>query len=153
MNIFTVSFFGHRDITNYFRVAERLEEEISRLIKEKEYVEFLVGREGEFDLLVASTVRRVSKLLSFGNSSLVLVLPYMKAEYQNNEENFNSYYSEVEICEESAGKHFKSAIQIRNRSMIDRSNLVICCIGRETGGAYQSVQYAIKKNVNMINLA
>jgi len=77
----------------------------------------------------------------------------MKAEYQNNQENFHSYYSEVEICEESSGKHFKSAIQIRNQSMIDRLDLIICCIERETGGAYQSVQYAIKKNVDVINLA
>ncbi len=76
-----------------------------------------------------------------------------KVEYRDNEQEYLKYYDEVEICEESSTVHFKSAIQIRNKSMIDRSDLVVCCIQHETGGAYQSVQYAIQKNIEVINLA
>ena len=42
----------------------------------KEYVEFLVGRDGEVDQLVSSTVRRCKRTVRDDNSALVLVLPY-----------------------------------------------------------------------------
>lgn len=35
------------------------------------------------------------------------------------------YYDEVELCTEAAEHHFKSAHQIRNRFMVDRSDLVV----------------------------
>ena len=142
MNIFTVSFFGHRQIENALDVERKLEAKISELIQTKQYIEFLVGREGEFDILAASVVKRVKKQMDYGNCSLVLVLPYMKAEFRDNEKDFLDYYDDVEICEQSAKAHYKSAMQIRNRAMVDRSDLVICCIQRKSGGAYKTVRYA-----------
>ncbi len=53
MNIFTVSLFGHREISNPLEIEKALLKEIRSLILSKEYVEFLVGRNGEFDLLAA----------------------------------------------------------------------------------------------------
>ena len=73
MDIYTVSFFGHREIENAIEVERKLEVKISDLIKTKQYVEFLVGREGEFDILAASVVKRVKKQMDYGNCSLVLV--------------------------------------------------------------------------------
>ena len=142
MNIFTVSFFGHRQIENALDVERKLEAKISELIQTKQYIEFLVGREGEFDILAASVVKRVKKHMDYGNCSLDLVLPYMKAEFRDNEKDFLDYYDDVEICEQSAKAHYKSAMQIRNRAMVDRSDLVICCIQRKSGGAYKTVRYA-----------
>ncbi|WP_294755503.1 hypothetical protein, partial [uncultured Ruminococcus sp.] len=98
------------------------------LITQKQYVEFLIGRDGEFDLLAASAIRQAVKQYGYGNTSIILVLPYMKAEYRDNEQNYLSYYDEVEICSESSDAHYKSAIQVRNRCMVDRSDLVVCCI-------------------------
>lgn len=152
MYCFTVSFFGHRIISNAIDVEKRLEKIIRRILHEKEYTEFLVGREGEFDILVSSVIRRVVKSCSYGNSSLVLVLPYMKAEYRNNESSFHDYYDEIEICSESEKAHFKSAITIRNKTMVNRSELVICCIEHEYGGAYKAVEYAKKQSINVINI-
>jgi hypothetical protein len=153
MNIFTVSFFGHREISNPTEVENRLERVIRDLIERKEYVEFLVGRDGEFDQLVSSTIRRVTTAYGYGNSSHVLVLPYMKAEYRDNEQSFLEYYDEVEVCAESSSAYYKSAILIRNRSMVDRSNFVVCCIQRKSGGAYKAVQYAKQNGVEVCNLA
>lgn len=56
MNIFSVSFFGHRQIDNPLQIESQLEEIISSLLKREEYIEFLVGRDGEFDQLVSSTI-------------------------------------------------------------------------------------------------
>ncbi len=52
MNIFTVSFFGHRDIDNPFEIESRLERIIRSLIHRKEYVDFLVGKHLFFSLAV-----------------------------------------------------------------------------------------------------
>ena len=135
----TVCFFGHREIYNLFELEEKLEEHIRILLESKEYVEFLVGRNGEFDQLVSSTVRRVKRNYRDDNSALVLVLPYLSAEYEKNEEAFQEYYDEVEICQSSSAAHFKAAMQVRNREMVDRSDLVVCYIEHNSGGAFQTV--------------
>lgn len=153
MNIYTVSFFGHRKIENPSEIEKRLDRLLHNIITQKEYVEFLIGREGEFDLLAAFVIRRAVKNYGCGNTSFILVLPYMKAEYRNNKHKYLEYYDEIEICTESSEAHYKSAIQVRNKNMVDRSDLVVCCIQRNSGGAYKTVQYAKKQNCRIVNLA
>ena len=153
MNLYVVSFFGHRQIDNVFVIERYLETIVRELLISKEYIEFLIGRDGEFDQLVASTVLRCKRVIRDDNSALVLVLPYVTAEYRNNEQSFHEYYDEVEICAKSAECHFKSAHQIRNRSMVDRSDLVVFCVEHNSGGAYQTMRYAKKANANIINLS
>ena len=153
LEIYTVAFFGHRYIDNPLKVEELLEEQIRKLIDEKEYVDFLVGRNGEFDQCVSSTVLRVRKNIRDDNSALVLMLPYATAEYLNNEEYFHDYYTDVEISYSASMAHPKSAIQIRNREMVDRADLVICYIENKEGGAWQTVEYALKQDKTVINLS
>ena len=153
MDIFTVSLFGHREIQRASEIEERLEQLLYKLITQKQYVEFLIGRDGEFDLLAASAIRRATKQSGYGNTSLILVLPYMKAEYRDNKQSYLDYYDEVEICADSSEVHYKSAIQVRNRCMVDRSDLVVCCIQHNSGGAYKTVQYAQKCKKEIINLS
>ena len=151
-NIFTAAFFGHRYVDNIINVENLLEEQIRKLIDENEYVDFLVGRNGDFDQCVSSSVLRVRKNHRDDNSALVLVLPYPTAEYLNNENYFHDYYTDVEISQAASVAHPKSAIQIRNREMVDRADLVICYIERKNGGAWQTVEYAIKQGKMVINL-
>ena len=153
LDIYTVAFFGHRYIDNPFRIEERLDEEIRRLLSEHEYVDFLVGRDGEFDQFASSAVLRVRKQYRDDNSSLILVLPYAKAEYLNNEESYHDEYVVLEISYERSRAHPKAAIQIRNREMVDRADLILCAIERYRGGAWQTIQYAMKKEKTIINLA
>jgi hypothetical protein len=120
---------------------------------QKEYIDFLIGRDGEFDLLASAAIKRAIRSYDCGNTHFTLVLPYMKAEYRDNEKEYLDYYDEVEICPESAEAHPKSAIQIRNRNIVDRSDLVICCIQRKVGGAYKTIQYARKQGKKVIDLA
>lgn len=153
LDTFTCAFFGHRDFVAHYRCEGRLKEIIKQLLTYKEYVEFLVGRNGEFDQFISSTIIRTQKECGDCNSALVLVLPYPTAEYRNNEKSFRHYYDEIEICAESSTAYCKSAIQMRNRKMVDRADLVICYIERNTGGAYRTIQYAKKQGKTIINLA
>ena len=153
MEIYTVSFFGHRYIDNILKVEDRLEEIIRQLLSEHEYCDFLVGRDGEFDQCVSSTIIRVKKHFRDDNSSHVLVLPYPRHDYLDNQESFEDYYDEVEVCDEAASAHFKAAFQKRNRYMVDRSDLVIFNVEHDSGGAYQTMKYAIEQGKKIINIA
>ena len=152
LQIYTVSFFGHRYIDNFRVIEDRLEELIIKLLREHEYVDFLVGRNGDFDQLVSSTIRRVKREFRDDNCTHILVLPYNTSEFQNNEDGFAEYYDEIEICPESHAAHFKAAMQIRNRSLVDRSDLVVCYVEHNFGGAYQTMMYALKQEKEVINL-
>ena len=63
-------------IDNFPKVEDQVEEIVRNLIHEKQYVEFLVGRDGDFDQIVASTVRRVKRAVRDDNSVLVWVICY-----------------------------------------------------------------------------
>ncbi|MBQ8004444.1 MAG: hypothetical protein IJ299_05060 [Oscillospiraceae bacterium] len=153
MNIYSVVFFGHRQITDYFETEKKLQDIIRTLLREHEYVEFLVGRNGEFDTMAASAVRIARREYCDNNSALVLVLPYATAEFRDNEKEFYNYYDEIEICDEASVAHFKSSIGIRNRKMVERADCVVCCIEHEYGGAYTAVCYAksLGKRILYIN--
>ncbi len=152
MNQYTVSFFGHRIIEDPLLIEQRLEILIRKLLVEKEYVEFLVGRDGEFDQLVSSTIRRCKRTIRNDNSTHVWVLPYPTADFRNNEDAYRNYYDEIEICDTSASCHFKGAYQTRNREMVNRSDMVVFCIQHESGGAWQTLKYAKKQQIPCINV-
>ena len=152
LDILTVSFFGHREVDHARTVEQQVELLVSKLIEQNDYVDFLVGRNGDFDQIAASTVRRI-KEYDRGKSSLIWVMPYEMAEYLENKRAYEQYYDEVEICPESCESHPKAAYQIRNRSMVDRSDLVVFYVTHNHGGAYQTMQYAQRKGKRIINLA
>lgn len=133
-------------------IEQSLEELIGSLLRSKEYVEFLVGRNGDFDQLVSSAIRRCKREIRDNNSAHVWVLPYVTADYRDNEEDYRMYYDEIEVFD-SADKHFKAAFQARNRNMVDRADLVVFCVERKEGGAYQTMRYAIQQGKPYINLA
>ena len=70
-NFITVSFFGHRYIDDMIFVEQKLEDIIKGFIRDFYYVNFLVGRNGDFDQLVSSSIisskktNLQSKLLSY----------------------------------------------------------------------------------------
>lgn len=153
LDVYTVSFFGHRQIDRFFDAEEKVNDIVENLILEKKYVEFLIGRDGDFDQIVSSAVRLAKRNIRDDNSELIWVMAYPKAEYANNEDSFDAYYDQVEICEESARSHPKAAIQIRNQRMVERSDVVICYVDHSSGGAYQTMKYAQKNGKKVINLA
>lgn len=149
---FTVSFFGHRILHDWDTVEKGLEKIIWNIIECHDGVIFLVGRDGDFDHLVASTVRRLKHQTDRQDISLIWVMPYAKADFVRAPDAFYEYYDEIEICDKSASAHPKAAYSIRNRDMIDRSDLVIFYMGYRKGGTYQSYNYAIHNNKRYVNI-
>ena len=139
---YTVCLFGHRKIENVIEVEGSLRKAIEDILAEHEYVEFLIGREGEFDILAASVIKSVMRDRDVGSCSLTLVMPYLRAGFEKNQTEYEAYYNSVELCEESAAAHPKAAIQIRNRFMVDRTDLCIFYVTHLSGGAYRTMRYA-----------
>lgn len=145
LEVFTVSFFGHRYIDNYGIIENKLVILTRKLLSSGYFIEFLVRRDGDFDQVVSSTTRAVKRAAADNNSAHVWVIAYPKAEYTNNEQSFEDYYDEIEVSDVASRSQFKAAIQIRNREMIDRSDLVVCIVGRKSGGTFAVLRYAQKQ--------
>ena len=148
-----VSFFGHRDIPYFYKYESKIEDIVYKAINANPYVEFLVGRDGDFDQLVSSVVQKAKRNVGSAHCGLTWVMPYDKAEYTKNAEDYDKYYDSVEICSASVKAHPKAAIQIRNKDMVDRSDLVVFFVERNYGGAYQTMKYALKQGKDIINIA
>ena len=153
METYTVAFIGHRYIDDFHNTEQRLDEIVEKLIREKEYVCFYVGRNGDFDQLASSSVLRVRKRVWDANSSLIWAVPYVTEELNKHYDEYLAYYNEIDYFTELEGCHPKAAIQKRNRLMIDRADLVIAYVTRETGGANQSLKYAERIGKEIINIA
>ena len=141
----TVCFFGHRSIIEK-EVEPGLNCVLLQLINEGE-CEFLVGHQGQFDLLVIKTLEQMQ--LSFPQLNFYIVLAYMpgpKKQYQTLD------YSRAFFPEglESAPARF--AIPRRNRWMIDNSNIVVTYCTHH-GGAHDAMLMARHKGKRVINLS
>lgn len=126
---------------------EALEKVIYDLLYGKEYVEFYVGRNGDFDIMVASAIKRVRKDFGNHNSSLILTLPYPVKDM----EFYEDYYDEIIIPVENK-THYKAAITVRNQWFVDNTDLLIAYVINDSGGAYQCLKKAEKKKMNIFRL-
>ena len=148
MKPYIVSLFGHRELHAHKKVEDKLTEILCELIRTKEYIEVYVGRNGEFDRFAASVVKCVIKDFSYGNIGMTLVLPYPDKDM----EYYDTYYDSITIPECVARIHPKGAITQRNKWMVEESDLVVCYVERESGGAYSAVKYAEKLNKRVVNI-
>ena len=147
--IYRVSFIGHRQIGRFRFVEEQLDRIISDLLNRKEYVEFYVGKNGDFDTMVASAVKRGQKAYGAANSSLILVLPYSVADMEMLEQ----FYDEIWLPEELYKVHYKSAITKRNEWLVKNSDLLVAYVVNDSGGAAYCLKQAQKEGVQIKNIA
>ena len=149
MEIYQVAFIGHRRIDAYVHLEDRIEQIARDQIRQKEYVEFYIGRNGDFDIMAASAIKRAQRALGHENSSLILVQPYPMKD----DEYYENYYDEL-AYPISQHVHPKAAITQRNQWMIDHAQLLIAFVEAEKkGGASAALKYANKKGVPILNLA
>ena len=145
MEPYKVVLFGHRYIEDLYIIEKRLFSILSEIVKEKEFVEFYIGRNGEFDEYAASVIKRVQKRCVKENTALILVLPYEVKDIVY----YEHYYDEIIIPETLGGVHPKRAIRVRNEWMVEVADLLIVAIEHNEGGAYRALKYAegIGKNI------
>ena len=141
--IYRVSFIGHRQVEHFRDVEEQLTKIVKDLIRSKEFVEFYIGRNGDFDILAASVIKRVQENYGKSNNSLILVIPYQIADLEYMEK----YYDEIWYPYELQGVHYKSAITKRNEWFVEHSDLRVAYVTKDHGGAYDCMKKAQQKGV------
>jgi len=146
------TFAGHREVYQA-NIAEKLDEAISKIMSEDDCFRFLVGGMGDFDGMCSSAVRRAKRNYPDKQISLELVLPYLTRELNENKQFYETSYDDVIIPIELADVHYKSAINRRNRWMVEKSDWMVALVYRDFGGAYTTLRYAEKKGLQIINLA
>lgn len=141
--------FGHRVLL--MDIEKPLRGILERLVTERGVTVFYTGGMGEFDELFARTVR--SMRWTDPRLRLVLVMPYLTGELSAEKAYYEGHYDEILIPAELDGVHPKAAIGLRNRWIVDRSDIVIAALHRDFGGAAEAVRYAEKvgKEVMRIN--
>ena len=96
LDVFTVSFFGHRDVYYSKLLESRLDSIILKLIQEHEFVAFLTGYDGEFDRIVTSAVKRAKREYALHRCDITWIMPYEKAEYAKNRQYYDDFFDYVE---------------------------------------------------------
>ena len=149
MDIYRIAFIGHREIYGHYRLEDQIEKIARDKLCEKEYVEFYVGRNGDFDISVASAIKRAQNAVGHHNSSLVLLQPYPMKD----DEYYDKFYDEIWYPVEPK-THPKAAITKRNHWMIDNADLLVAFVNSDQkGGALTTLKYAEKQGIDIINLA
>ncbi len=138
LNTYRVSFIGHREVENPMEVERRLMGMISNIIRTHEFVDFYVGRNGEFDIMVASCIKRLQATHGKERCAMTLVLPYLVADL----EYYAGYYDSIIIPEEAQAAHFKTAITKRNAWFVENSDLLVAYVIRDKGGAAACLKMA-----------
>lgn len=145
------TFAGHREVYGS-GVEGRILAVLEKLLEKDEEFCFYVGGMGEFDAMGARAVRKLKQHHPEKKIQLYLVLPYMKQSVNENKL-LETLYDEIIIQMELEGCHYRSAIQKRNRWVVDRCSQMICFIQRDFGGAYATYQYAKRKGLVIENVA
>lgn len=142
----TVTFCGHSDFVPSTAMEARLLSVLASQIGDSP-AELLLGGYGNFDRFAL----RCGKIFqqTHPQVSLIYVTPYMVTERQT------SVGAEYDGIIYPPLEHIppRYAILHRNRYMVERADLVIACITRSRGGAYQTYLHARRKGKTMINLA
>lgn len=139
----TCTFFGHRDCPETIRA--KLQEVLVDLITRHGVDLFYVGHQGQFDVLVRSTLRELKKEYPQINYAVVLAyVPGKKTEYDD--------YSDTMLPEGIESVHPHYAISWRNNWMLKQSDYVVTYITHAWGGAALFAKRADKQEKAVINL-
>jgi len=137
-----VSFFGHRLITK--DIEPLLRKVLVRLIEDRDANDFYVGNQGDFDRIVRKMLKSLKN--EYPHIRYSVVLAYMPVKN-------SAIDSEDAVFPEGFEKfHPKYAISLRNKWMVDKSDLLVTYVTSVIGGAARFKELAEKKGKEIINL-
>ncbi len=134
------TFFGHREC--YRLDVGALYDTIEKLIHQGIHT-FYVGNQGQFDGAVYACLKKLRVMYPY--IRIAVVLAYLPVKTREGENLSDTMYPEIE-------GHPKSAIDRRNRWMVDASDCCICYINQSRGGACQFARFAKRQGLKVINL-
>ena len=138
------AFFGHKDTPESVKPA--LEAAVKQIIERYSDTTFYVGNNGNFDRMVLSVLKSLSE--DFPTISYSVILAYLSISKSSEFDGLSTIYPEGIECVPK-----KYAISYRNDWIVRQSDMVICYITHNYGGAAKFVEKACKKGKTVCNLA
>lgn len=138
------AFFGHKDTPE--SVKPVLKSAVKKIIERYPDTTFYVGNNGNFDRMVLSVLKSLSK--DFPTISYAVILAYLPTGKSAEFDGMSTIYPEgIERVPK------KYAISYRNDWIVKKADMVICYITHNYGGAAKFVEKAHKNGKIVCNLA
>lgn len=148
-------FTGHRNLPSeeIVNIAFRLDNEIDALI-DKGVRHFISGGALGFDQIAASII--VAKKENGNNIRLSFELPCCNQDKKWTREQKRHYRLLLEFADNIhyvSEDYFAGCMKMRNISMVEQSDFCICALLYENTGTSQTVAFARRKGLQIINVA
>ena len=144
----TCAFTGHRNLGRDFNKAE-LERVIKGLIKGG-FTTFLVGMAVGFD---TECFKMLESLRETENIRIIACIPCKTQDYKFSEKQKEEYKKMLNSADEKiyvSEEYSKNCMFKRNMFMVDSASILVAYLNTDRGGTFQTVNYAKRKNVNII---
>ena len=144
----TCAFTGHRNLRKDFNRAE-LERVIKGLIKGG-FTTFLVGMAVGFD---TECFKMLESLRETENIRIIACIPCKTQDYKFSEKQKEEYKKMLNSADEKiyvSEEYSKNCMFKRNMFMVDSASVLVAYLNTDRGGTFQTVNYAKRKNVNII---
>ena len=142
-----VTFCGHRDFVETAEAENQLTMFLEKYARENVSLVCYNGGYGNFDYFAAKCVQRMQE--QYSNIRNCLVLPYIDQPFLERIEIFKNHFDET-IYPPLESVPRKYAIIRRNEWMVDSADIVIAYVTYSWGGAARTLEYAKRKNKNII---
>lgn len=151
----TCCFTGHRNIpiNEYENIQNVLEKTIISLIK-KNVCYFGCGGALGFDTMAALTILKLKTI--YPHIKLILVLPCKSQTYKWQQKDIETYNIIKSKCDKyvyTSKYYYKGCMFKRNKHLVDNSKYCVCYKIKNTGGTAFTVNYAMQRGLNLINIA
>ena len=149
MQSYKIVLFGHRDLYCYNKLEKDLYMLLKALAQEKDFLEIYLGRDGDFDIVAFTVVKRVQREIGKGKIRLILVLPHEEKGMKAYEGDYDGVIH-LSLPPEAylLGPQIK-----RDRWMLEICDLAVCCVTHERDTAHALLTYTGKLGKKCINLA
>ena len=146
----TICVSGHRYIGKDLN-ERRVEGFLVKLI-EKGFDTFLIGMALGFDTLCFQILERLREKNSI---KIIACIPCPSQPEKFNKKQKEEYFRLLSVADEKvvlSQEYTPFCMQKRNQFMVDNSFAVLCYLNKNSGGTFNTVNYAKKKNVFVINV-
>ena len=151
----TCCFTGHRSKKLAYpeeMIKNLLEKAVDDAIEEG-YEIFITGMAEGTDIWAAEIVAEKKKKNE--HLRLICAVPHPDFEKYRSEDERKRYekiLSEADSVQLVCRQYFKACYQIRNKFMVDRASLVIAVCGRDGTGTKNTIEYARRSGVRVVNV-
>lgn len=151
----TCCFTGHRSLSQkkIEKIVKRLNEEVDNLISQG-VTDFISGGGMGFDHIAASLI--ITKKQQGADVRLIFALPCRNQDEKwtvRQKQLYHSLLGEADAVHYVSEEYTPDCMRERNYYMVDNSAYCICAFLRDISGTGQTVRYAEKQGLQIINVA